>query len=123
MMAQVERGSHLDTVLLEATTAFNNREFNVAAVNLAEVLQYQPDNSFALFYFGVSLLQTNQTPAARAVFEKLFKGESAFKYEAAFYEALSYLKEKDEDNAKDWLEKIPADAPNYAKAQELMKKL
>ncbi len=51
------------------------------------------------------------------------KGESAFKYEAAFYEALSFLKEKDNGTAKDWLEKIPADAPNYKKAQELMKKL
>ncbi|AXY73122.1 hypothetical protein D3H65_03665 [Paraflavitalea soli] len=123
MVAQVERGSHLDTVLLEATTAFNNKEFNVAAVDLAEVIQNQPDNSYALFYFGVSLLQTDQLPMARAVFEKLFKGESAFKYEAAFYEALSFLKEKDKDTAKDWLEKIPADAPNYKKAQELMKKL
>jgi tetratricopeptide (TPR) repeat protein len=123
MVAQVERGSHIDTVLLEATTAFNNKEFNVAAVDLAEVIQEQPDNSYALFYFGVSLLQTDQLPMARAVFEKLFKGESAFKYEAAFYEALSFLKEKDKETAKDWLEKIPADAPNYSKAQELMKKL
>jgi tetratricopeptide (TPR) repeat protein len=123
MVAQVERGSHVDTVLLEATTAFNNKEFNVAAVDLAEVIQLQPDNSYALFYFGVSLLQTDQLPMARAVFEKLFKGESAFKYEAAFYEALSFLKEKDKETAKDWLEKIPSDAPNYKKAQELMKKL
>lgn len=123
MVAQVERGSHLDTVLLEATTAFNNKEFSVAAVDLAEVIQGEPDNSYALFYFGVSLLQTDQLPMARAVFEKLFKGESAFKYEAAFYEALSFLKEKDNGTAKDWLEKIPADAPNYKKAQELMKKL
>jgi cytochrome c-type biogenesis protein CcmH/NrfG len=123
MVAQVERGSHIDTVLQDATTAFNNKEFTVAAVMLAEVVQQQPDNSYALFYFGVALLQTDQLPLARAVFEKLFKGESAFKYEAAFYEALSYLKDKDKDSAKDWLEKIPADAANYSKAQELMKRL
>lgn len=123
MVAQVERGSHIDTVLQDATTAFNNKEFTVAAVMLAEVVQQQPDNSYALFHFGVALLQTDQIPLARAVFEKLFKGESAFKYEAAFYEALSYLKEKDKDTAKDWLEKIPADAANYSKAQELMEKL
>lgn len=123
MVAQVERGSHIDTVLQDATTAFNNKEFTVAAVMLAEVVQQQPDNSYALFHFGVALLQTDQLPLARAVFEKLFKGESAFKYEAAFYESLSYLKEKDTGTAKDWLEKIPADAANYNKAQELMKKL
>ena len=123
MVAQVERGSHIDTVLQKATIAFNNKEFTEAAVFLAEVVQAQPDNSYALFYFGVSLMQTNQLPLARVAFEKLFKGESAFKYEAAFYEALTYLKEKDKDTAKDWLEKIPADAANYKKAQELMRKL
>lgn len=123
MVAQVERGSHIDTVLQKATITFNNEEFTEAAVFLAEVVQAQPDNSYALFYFGVALMQTNQLPLARVAFEKLFKGESAFKYEAAFYEALTYLKEKDEDTAKDWLEKIPADAANYKKAQELMRKL
>lgn len=123
MVAQVERGNHIDTVLQKATLAFNNKEFTEAAVLLAEVVQTQPDNSYAQFYFGVALLQTNQLPLARAVFEKLIKGESAFKYEATFYEALSYLKEKDKDAAKDWLERIPADAANYAKAQELMRKL
>ncbi|MDF2187830.1 tetratricopeptide repeat protein [Paraflavitalea sp. CAU 1676] len=123
MISQVERGSHVDSVLQEATTAFNSKDFTVAAVNLAEVVQNQPDNSYALFYLGVSLLQTDQVTYARAIFEKLFKGESAFKYEACFYEALSFLKDKDKDTAKDWLEKIPADAPNYKKAQELMRKL
>jgi TolA-binding protein len=123
MISQVERGSHVDSVLQEATTAFNSKDFTVAAVNLAEVVQNQPDNSYALFYLGVSLLQTDQVTYARAIFEKLFKGESAFKYEACFYEALSFLKDKDKDTAKDWLEKIPSDAPNYKKAQELMRKL
>lgn len=123
MVAQVERGSHVDSVLQNATLAFNNKEFTEAAVLLAEVLQTQPDNSYALFYFGVALMQSNQVPRSRAVFEQLVKGESAFKYEATFYEALSYLKEGDKDAAKDWLEKIPADAPNYTKAQELMRKL
>lgn len=119
----VAQGSRLDTVLQKATIAFNQQEFTEAAVLLAEVVQKQPANSQALFYFGVSLLHTDQVPRARAVFEKLFTGASAFKYEAAFYEALSYLKEKDEDAAQDWLEKIPPGAPPYNKAQELMRKL
>lgn len=123
MAAQVERGSRVDSVLQNAAIAFNNKAFTEAAVLLAEVVQTQPDNSYALFYFGVAFMQSNQVPRARAVFEKLVKGESAFKYEATFYEALSYLKEGDKDTIKDWLERIPADAPNYRKAQELMRKL
>jgi Flp pilus assembly protein TadD len=123
MVAQVERGSHIDTVLQNATTAFNNKEFTEAAVLLAEVVQTEPDNSFANFYFGVALLQTDKLAQARTVFTKLFNGESAFKYEAAFYLALSYLKEDNKAATKEWLKKIPQDAPNYNKTAELLKKL
>jgi hypothetical protein len=37
--------------------------------------------------------------------------------------ALSYLKEKNKPACIDWLNKIPADAGPYGKAQELLKKL
>lgn len=123
MIRQEERGGHFDTVMTQATTAFNNREFTTAAVLLAELVQKEPDNSFANFYFGVALLQSDKVEAARRVFVPLFNGESAFKYEAAFYQALSYLKEKNKAAAKEWLEKIPADAANYAKAQEVLKRI
>jgi Tfp pilus assembly protein PilF len=123
MVTQVERGGHTDSVLNEATVAFNGKEFTTAAVLLAEVVQQQPDNSFANFYFAVSLLESGQTRQSREVLTKVYNGTSAFKYEAAFYLALSYIKAKDEAAAKGWLEKIPADAGNYAKAQEVLKKL
>jgi TolA-binding protein len=123
MIRQEERGGYFDTVMTQATTAFNNREFTTAAVLLSEIVQKEPENSFASFYFGVALLQSGKNEAARNVFARLSKGESAFKYEAVFYTALSYLKEKEKEAAKAWLEKIPADAANYGKAQELLKKL
>lgn len=123
MDSQTERGSHVDSVLVAATAAFNSKDYVVAAVNLAEVVQQQPTNTYAAFFLGVSLLQTDQIAQARGIFEKLILGGSAFKYDATYYEALSFLKENDKSTAKDWLEKIPADAPIFAKAQELMKKL
>ncbi|WP_276483148.1 tetratricopeptide repeat protein [Paraflavitalea pollutisoli] len=123
MDSQTERGSHADSVLAAATIAFNSKDYVVAAVDLAEVVQQQPNNTYAAFYLGVALLHTDQLTQARVIFEKLIRGGSAFKYDATFYQALSFLKENDKETAKDWLEKIPADAPQYAKAQELMKKL
>jgi len=123
MIRQEERGGHVDSVLTEATTAFNNKEYTTAATLLAEIVQQQPDNSFARFYFGVALLQSGKTALAREEFVRLYNGESTFKYEAAFYEALSFLKEDNKRVAKNWLQKIPADAANYQKAQELMKRL
>ena len=53
----------------------------------------------------------------------LYSRVSLFKYDAAFYMALSYLKEKNKPGCKEWLNKIPADAGPYSNAQELLKKL
>ncbi len=67
-------------------------------------------NSFVSFYYGVSLLQTNSIAGARNIFDQLYAGQSAFKFEAAFYLALSYLKDDNKAQCKEWLKKIPADA-------------
>ena len=75
------------------------------------------------FYYAVALLQNGDIEKSRAQLNELYNGESLFKYDAAFYMALSYLKEKDKAICREWLNKIPADAGPYSKAQELLKKL
>jgi len=55
--------------------------------------------------------------------EDLFKGESVYKYDAAYAVAMSYLKEDKKADTKFWLEKIPDGAVQYEKAQQLLKKL
>lgn len=123
MVSSVERGSHTDSVLAQATKAFNAKEFSSAATYLYEVVQADSSNSFAQFYYGVSLLQSGKTEMARQALTGLAKGNSAFKYEAMFYMGLSYLKEKDEDNCRKWLKQIPAGSGNYGKVKELLEKL
>jgi hypothetical protein len=123
MVTPVERGGDADSLLQEAVTAFNHKEFSTAAAALDKLHQQDTTNSFIAFYYGVSLLQTGQLAPARGIFDQLYAGESAFKYEAAFYQALSYLKEKDNKTCINWLQKIPADASNYDKARELIQKL
>jgi hypothetical protein len=110
----------------EGVTAFNKKDFLTAASYLGETYKLDTANSFAAFYYSVALLHTGQADqqkTARAILNRLYAGESAFKYEAAFYQALSYLQEKDNHTCINWLQKIPADASNYNKAQELLKKL
>jgi tetratricopeptide (TPR) repeat protein len=123
MIASVERGNEASDLLQQAAVAFNNKDFTTAARLLQTLTHEQPENSFAQFYYGVALLHTNKFSEARSVFSRLFQGTSMFKYEAAFYQALTYLKAGDKDNCRHWLERIPADAPNYAKAQDLLHKL
>jgi predicted Zn-dependent protease len=123
MVAPVERGENTETLLQEAAVAFNKKDFSTAASLLQTVVQQQPDNSFAQFFYGVALMQTNQLAEARAVFDRIFQGTSVFKYEAAFYQALTYLKEDNRPACRQWLQKIPVNAVNYNKAQSLLKKL
>lgn len=123
MIANVERGDNADTLLQHATRAFNQSDFKTAASLLEKTVQLQPQNSFASFYYAVALTQLNEMSKARPVFEILYNGSSAFKYDAAFYMALSYVKENNKAEAKKWLRQIPQDAGIYRKATALSKKL
>jgi tetratricopeptide (TPR) repeat protein len=122
MVAPVERGEGTDPLQL-AVTAFNTKDYTAASYHLAQARLNDTTNSFVNFYYGISLLQTNQITEAREIFDQLWGGQSAFKFDAAFYQALTYLKDDNIPLCKEWLLKIPADAPNYNKAQELLKKL
>lgn len=126
MLSEVERGENADTILQNATTAFNKKDFTTSKALLQKVLAQQPANNFARFYYAISLLQTDETNNARLELNNLYNGESIFKYDAAFYLALSYIKDpatKDKAASRDYLKRIPADAPVYEKAQLLLKEL
>lgn len=122
MVAPAERGEGTDPLQL-AVTAFNTKDYTAASYHLAQARLNDTTNSFVNFYYGISLLQINNIARARELFSQLYAGQSAFKFDAAFYQALSFLKEDNKALCREWLLKIPADAPNYNKAQALLKKL
>lgn len=123
MINPAERGESADSLLQQAAIAFNNNDYATAEKNLEQVRRTKPDDSFTNYYYGVALLKNDKTAQARVVLSAVANGESAFKYPATFYQALSFLKEGDKTSTREWLQKIPADAPDYAKAQELLNKL
>ena len=123
MPGVAERGTSNDSLLLDATTNFNNKKFAVSIPSFEAILKKDAQNSFVHFYYGVALLESGEAGKARQELIQLYNGNSLFRYEAAFYMALSYLKEKDKITCKEWLNKIPADAAIYGKAQQLLKQL
>ncbi|WP_162946459.1 tetratricopeptide repeat protein [Chitinophaga barathri] len=123
MISPAERGTGTDTLLANAAHQFNHHHYAQAITTLDKVLADQPDNAYARYYRGLSYLENKQPAQARPDLEAIYNGESVFKYEGAFFMALSYLKEKNEDKCREWLEKIPEDADIYAKARELLEKL
>lgn len=123
MPPALERGINVDSQMTRATEAFNKKDYATAAILLQQEKQKDTTDHFVNFYYGVALLQTGRMAEASAIFNQLYTGQSAFVFEAAYYQALGYLKENNKVQCKEWLQKIPADAPNYKKAQELLEKL
>ena len=110
-------------LLHEASRNFNRRRFATAIQQLNRVVELDPSNTFARYYRGVSLVEINQQTQARADLQAVYDSNEPFRYDAAFYMALSFLKERDKQQALEWLLKIPPQAAVYAKAQKLMEEL
>jgi tetratricopeptide (TPR) repeat protein len=114
-----------DTALLihKAAIAFNKGHYDKAIVILNQVLQKDSTQPTARYYRGVSLIDEHQPEAARKDLMFVYEGSSSYKYDAAFYIALSYLRERDKQQCMEWLMKIPANAPNYWKVERLREEL
>jgi hypothetical protein len=123
MPAIAQRGATTDSLLKSAVENFNNKKFDEAIPVFETVLKDSAENSFVQYYYAIALLQNGNIEKARVQLTALYNGGSIFKNDAAFYMALSYLKEKNKAVCKDWLNKIPTDNATWFKAQELLKKL
>jgi predicted Zn-dependent protease len=122
MAPVAERGNAADSLLKKATVDFNDKKFNEAIPSFETILKNDTANSYVHYYYAIALLQNDQVNKSRYELIQLYNGNSLFKYDAAFYMALSYVKVKDNVKAKEWLDKIPAGTDVYDKAQKLEKK-
>ncbi|CAL1520414.1 hypothetical protein [Chitinophaga sp. MM2321] len=107
----------------EAISQFNHGHFDNAVVVLNKTLQANPGNLYARYYRGVALIDLNQQQPARTDLAVVYNNSTDLRYEAAFYMALSYLKEGHKQECLDWLMKIPPGAANYLKVQKLIEEL
>ncbi|SHM68944.1 hypothetical protein SAMN05444266_1106 [Chitinophaga jiangningensis] len=123
MEVSAERGNNNDTLLLRAASLFNHKAYTQAVSLLDSCLQTDSTNAQALYYRGLAGIYTTSPAQGIADLEKTFAGESVFKYDAAFYLAVHYAQRHQTDSAASWINKIPAEAAAYEKAQTLKKQL
>jgi len=123
MVGVTERGEGNDSLMEQAAVYFNDSKFDKALPLLEQAYQNDNGNMTAVFYKGVALLHTGDVEQARKDLTRVYSSGSLFRYEAAFYLALSYAQKGDKAAARSWLEKIPAGAPGADKAAGLRKKL
>jgi tetratricopeptide (TPR) repeat protein len=122
-MSIVERGES-DKNNVEKAAAFYNAHDFVAAGKILEK-EYLADagNALVAYYYGITLIESSKEDKARAVLSKLYQGESVFKYDAAYYISLSFVKQNNHPKAIEWLQKIPQESSGYDKAHELIRAL
>lgn len=122
-MLVTERGEATLTDLDKAAALYNDKNYEAAKTSLQKLYHQQPANAMIAYYYGMSLVKTNEINEAREILNVLYNGESVFKYEAAYSIGLSYLKENNKIYAKTWLQKIPAGTTKYEQAKELLGKI
>ena len=122
-MPAIAQGADNRAQLLKAAELYNKGDYAEARKILGKEYMFNPQNPVLTYYFAVTLIETKQTYEARTLLKHLYEGQSVFKYDAAFYAALSFVKENNGKEAIMWLQKIPRENARYAKAQELISEL
>lgn len=122
-MLVTERGAEKQTNLDVAAAFFNDKKYVEAERLLEKEYLVNPNNEMVGYYFGITLIENKKGDVARTVLSKIYEGQSAFKYDAAYYVALSFLKEDKNADCRLWLQKIPAGTTHYKQAIELIQKL
>ena len=124
MVSVEERGEGENLFLLkDAKDAFNKGNYDEAREKLKTLLETDTENDMLKFYYGISLMQTKDFNQSRVYLEQVYKGESVFKDESAYYIAFGFLKENNKEKAREWLEKIDEGSGIYRKSRQLLKEI
>lgn len=122
-MSIPDDGSGQDNSMTKAASLYNEGDYSGARKLMQQDYMLNPQNPLLAYYFAITLIETGQEYEARTVLKNLYEGKSVYKYDAAFYVGLSFVKQEDKAQAIEWLAKIPKDSVNYDRAQLLIQKL
>lgn len=112
-----------EELLPKAEKAFNEKDYEEALQYFDQILIKDISYKEIQLYKSIALIETNRYDEADELLTVLSTGTSVFKYDAMWYLALSKLKQKEYQECKVILQRIPEDAEVYKKAQKLLRKL
>lgn len=110
-------------LLNEAEASFNAGQYSEALNSLKNYTINNPEDTEALFFQAIALLETDQINAADSIFKSISEETTPYQYEAIWYLALSQLKQDNSLETKAILQQIPEGSSAYSKAQKLLAKL
>ncbi|WP_044400437.1 hypothetical protein [Lacinutrix sp. Hel_I_90] len=109
--------------LIVATKAFNKEDYIKANALLGMAHEKNSENKELQLYYAITHLELDNFKAADALLTNLAQGNSAYKYKATWYAALSQLKQKNTPASIALLKQIPEHADDYKQAKKLLNKL
>jgi len=110
-------------LLQTAENAFNNKDFAKAEEAFKSLIANDKDNSELKLYRAIANIELDNFEISDSLLKDLSKGNSAYKYKATWYLALSKLKQKNNKASLEILKTIPEATDNYKDAQKLIDKL
>ncbi len=116
----VERSTDNES-LKDAQDFFNKKEYAKAAASFEKMGSL--DNPEYQYFYAITLIETNQYKKAEGLLEGIKQGTSVYKNKAAWYLALSKLKQHDFEGCKELLRQIPEESEDYENARKLMQQL
>ncbi|MFA0962449.1 tol-pal system YbgF family protein [Roseivirga sp. BDSF3-8] len=119
------RGS-MDAELAEAGNLYNEGRYGEAAYRFEDYLRSHTDNAYVRFMAAVSYLEADKPDNAKAHLQEVVGQDSPLSDRAAWYLALTYLKEENNREARFWLERLAKDAeaiPYSTQAEEILQSL
>jgi hypothetical protein len=119
----VERGNDTDSLLVEATNLYNQKNYTKALPILLEVVSKKQNEKQLLLAAGICSLKTEKLDTALAIFNTLSAEQTVFKDKATWYKALIFLKQNKLTDAYNVLQLIATNADDYEAAKELMEKI
>ncbi len=122
ILARGEEGIADEELLSEGMTAYNEQQYDLAINKLSDYLSNNPEKYGVAFYIGLAQLELNNIEEAIANF-KIAQKDPLFLQQAQWYQALSYLKSEQLDQAKNILQLVEDQNSHYKReaAGELLK--
>lgn len=117
-----QRAQTNNDTLASIENFYNNKQFGDALQDLRKWNSIHNDIELQMLQ-AKCLLQLGHAADAIKIFQSISSGQTAFKYDATFYMALSYLRSDNIDECEKILKTIPPEAAVYSRAVALLEQL
>ena len=107
----------------KAAQFITQKDYYQAKLIVSKKFIQNPEDFKLVSYYSMLLIADNSLETSREVLYPFATGNSLHKNDASYMLALSYLKDGDMENCKNWLKKVAVNSTHYQQSVQLFHKL